>query len=213
MGHKRLIKRCVERAHEIGGESVVLTFEPHPRIVLGRAEGLKLLTTIEEKIELLEAEGIDNIVVIPFDESFSRLKYSAFVELYLVEKLNMRSMIVGYNHLFGHQNEGNYTLLCDLGHLHNFDVVKLPELRNDESKVSSTVIRKLIEEGEVERATKHLGREGYLIHNTQDPLKLLPPKGLYYARIGSQYLNIEVSPTGEILAPTPFERVEILHRG
>ncbi len=204
IGHKRLIEKCRTRAQEIGGESVVLTFEPHPRIVLGRAEGLKLLTTIDEKIEILSHEGVDNLIIIPFNVEFSRLKYAEFVERYLISKVGMRCMVVGYNHLFGHKNEGNYQHLCELSTLHNFDVVELPELRNDESKVSSTVIRRLIESGELEAANRHLSRAYLTIYSYSEPLKLLPPVGRYSAKIDGSSGVVEVTPDGRITSPEPI---------
>ncbi len=209
IGHQRLIAECIARAKEIGGESVVLTFEPHPRIVLGRAEGLRLLTTLTEKIELLRARGVDNLIVIPFDIAFSQVKYRDFVEQYLIDKVDVRCMIVGYNHLFGHKNEGNYNLLSELSRERGFRVVELSELRNDEKKVSSTVIRKLIECGNIREATEQLGRP-YLIHNSQDSLKLLPPVGRYVARVDGATQNtiIEITESNDI----GYERVEILDK-
>ncbi len=200
VGHRELISEVVKRSKEIGAESVLLTFEPHPRVVLGRAEGLKLLTTIDEKIELLRSAGVDNLIVIPFDRAFSQLKYSEFIERYLLRKVNMRCMVVGYNHLFGHKNEGDFHNLSTQSERLGFEVVKLPELRSEESKVSSTVIRKLIESGEVEGANTLLARE-YLVINSKDPLKLLPPQGSYLGSVDGQMCEVEVSPLGEITTP------------
>ncbi|MFI3282580.1 MAG: FAD synthetase [Rikenellaceae bacterium] len=212
VGHKRLIERCKERAAQIGGESVVLTFEPHPRIVLGRGEGLKLLTTIDEKVELLRECGVDNVVVIPFDLKFSKLSYSDFVVHYLIEKLHMKSMVVGYNHLFGHKNEGNLQHLSDLAAQHDFTVDMLPELRNDDSKVSSTVIRKLIEVGDIEQANSHMGAN-YLImrYRNKEPLKLLPPAGRYVARVDGVECEVQVSTQGEVTTTVEeYKKIEII---
>ncbi len=202
IGHRALIKECVELAHRVGSQSVVLTFEPHPRIVLGKADGLKLLTTLPEKIELLSQEGVDNLVVIPFDVAFSRLSYRDFIEDYLVNKLQMKYMVVGYNHLFGRNNEGNYTLLCDLAERHSFEVVQLSELRNDSSKVSSTVIRRLIESGDVEAANRLLGRDYLIIYDAADPLKLLPSAGRYSAHIDSIEAVVEFGANSVIASPS-----------
>ncbi len=206
IGHQRLIAECRACAREIGGESVVLTFEPHPRIVLGRAEGLKLLTTLPEKIKILEEQGVDNLIVIPFDEQFSRVQYRDFVEQYLIDKVGMKCMVVGYNHLFGHKNEGNYQLLNELSRERNFKVVELEEQRSDSHKVSSTVIRRLIESGDMERATEQLGRP-YLILSNSDSLKLMPPEGRYLVRIEGVEHEIEIG-DGEV----DYPKIEILKR-
>ncbi|MFI3301995.1 MAG: FAD synthetase family protein [Rikenellaceae bacterium] len=204
IGHQRLIEECREQAKAIGGESVVLTFEPHPRIVLGRAEGLKLLTTLPEKIELLSGAGVDNLIVIPFDEEFSRVKYSDFVEQYLIAKVGMQCMIVGYNHLFGHKNEGNYTLLSELSERLGFRVVELAEQRCDSQKVSSTVIRRAIESGDVESAVEQLGHP-YLVLKGDSEWKLLPPEGRYVARVEGEVIEIDITHKG-----AEYSRVEIL---
>ncbi len=197
VGHRVLIRECVTRAHEMEGESVVLTFEPHPRIVLGKSEGLKLLTTLPEKIELLRAEGVDNLIVIPFDRAFSQLRYSDFIKRYLLDRVNMKCMVVGYNHLFGRNNEGNYAVLTELSESCGFDIVRVAEQRNLESKVSSTVIRALIAEGDIERANQLLGRP-YLIYNSIEPLKLLPPSGVYATSIDGAAAEVEFSQSGVI---------------
>ncbi len=210
IGHRGLIKECVELAHRVGTQSVVLTFEPHPRVVLGKADGLKLLTTLSEKIEILSEQGVDNLVVIPFDRDFSRLSYSEFIVQYLVGRLNMRYMVIGYNHLFGRNNEGNHTLLCELGKRHSFDVVRLSELRNDTTKVSSTVIRGLIAQRDMESANRLLGRD-YLIIDDSEPLKLMPPAGEYLASVDGTETTIEFNDEGKILCTAPHQgaRIEI----
>ena len=110
-GHKVLIEQVIAYAKRRGGESVVVTFEPHPRITLGKAEGLKLLTTLEEKALLLERLVVDYMVVIPFDIAFSRLSHEEFIEKYLIGKLGIEELIVGYNHHFGHNKSGDYNYL------------------------------------------------------------------------------------------------------
>ncbi len=201
IGHKALIERCVSRAEEIGGESVVITFEPHPRIVLGRGEGLKILSTIDEKIELLEREGVDNLLIIPFDEEFSRMKYHEFVTDILIKELSMHSMVIGYNHLFGHKNEGNHSLLHNLSQTIGFEVIELAELRSCDHKVSSTTIRKSIEGGDIADANASLGHPYLIIHKAEiNPLKLLPAAGRYLAEIDNQRVEIEILTDGKISA-------------
>ncbi len=194
IGHKYLIQRCVDIAKSIGGESVVLTFEPHPRIVLGRAEGLRLLTTIDEKIELLTRAGVDNLIIIPFDEPFSKLPYNEFVESFLVGKIGVHTFVLGYNHLFGHKNEGNHSVLNLMSQDLGFEVVELAEMRSSDAKVSSTVIRKTIELGDIEQANLYLGHP-YLINvgDIEDRMKLLPVAGKYLAEMDGRELKVEFS--------------------
>lgn len=152
LGHQALIRLMRECASERGGETIVLTFEPHPRITLHRAEGLHLLTSFEEKKQLLESYGVDNLVVIPFDASFSALTGREFIEDYLVSKIGAEVLVAGFNHRFGHDR-------CDADHfLTSFQkVVKVGEFNFEGEKVSSTVIRNLLEKGEVKQAEKLAG--------------------------------------------------------
>ncbi len=213
IGHKQLIHRCLSLAHQIGGESVILTFEPHPRYVLGRGEGLKLLTTLPEKIERLSREGVDNLIVIPFDLEFSRLKYSDFVRRYLLDRVQMKYMVIGYNHLFGHRNEGDFDSLTALSQDCGFGVEMLPELRHDVAKVSSTVIRRLLDRGDVDSAVAQLGAP-YLILSGELHLpdqKLLPPTGHYEAIVDGEIQIVEIL-DNEIVIPTEYIKIEILKK-
>ena len=135
-GHCILLGEVMRRAKACGGESVVLTFEPHPRITLGNDEGLMLLSTFEEKCRLLEQVGIDYVVVIPFDEAFSRLSREEFIDDYLVGKLGIKQLVVGYNHHFGHNKEGNHSFLQQHGAL---QVVQVAQYTDNGGKISSTV--------------------------------------------------------------------------
>lgn len=142
LGHRALIDRLVAEARTSGGESIVLTFEPHPRITLGRAEGLLLLTTLDEKVRLLETLGVDNVIVIPFDRTFSALSGEEFVREYLLRRLGARTLVVGYDHRFGHDRIGS-DAIAGLG----LRVVRVDECEVGGEHVSSTVIRRLIAEG------------------------------------------------------------------
>lgn len=152
LGHQALLETLTREAAARGGESIVLTFEPHPRITLGRAEGLVLLTTFEEKTALLEAAGVDNVVVIPFDESFSRLSCNDFVRDYLQARLHVEALIVGYNHHFGHDRADFTTLEVE-----GLEVKKVDERRVTGEHVSSTIIRRLLANGETAEAERLLG--------------------------------------------------------
>lgn len=182
-GHRILLDEVIRRAKACGGESVVLTFEPHPRITLGNDEGLRLLTTFEEKCALLEQVGIDYVVVIPFDEAFSRLSREEFIDDYLVGKLRIKQLIVGYNHHFGHNKEGDHSFLLRHGAL---EVAEIAQYTDNGNKVSSTTIRRALAEGDVSLARQLLGHTYIIIGEADeqgrvvtDRYKLLPTAGEY----------------------------------
>ncbi len=189
-GHRLLLERVAAEARAAGGESVVLTFEPHPRITLGCAEGLRLLTSTEEKAWLLERQGIDNLIVIPFDRAFSRLAPDAFVRDYLIGKVGIRTLVVGYNHHFGRGKEGDYAYLEQLRDRFGFRVIRIAEYDADAEKVSSTVLRGLIGRGEMEHAARMMPHPYLLIGELAaggevriaETRKLLPPAGVYRVR-------------------------------
>ena len=153
LGHRALIGRLIAEARANGGESVVLTFEPHPRITLGRAEGLRLLTTLDEKTALLEELGVDNVIVIPFDRAFSALSGEEFVNDYLIGRVGAETLVAGYNHRFGHDRIDCDTLAAS-GRLR---VVKVEPCTVDGQRVSSTLIRRLLEEGKTAEAARLTG--------------------------------------------------------
>ncbi len=153
LGHRALIGRLVDEARTLGGESVVLTFEPHPRIALGRGEGLRLLTPLDRKIVLLEALGVDNLVVIPFDRAFSALSGREFIERYVRRIIGAEALIAGYDHRFGHDRLDAARIEA-LGLLR---VVRVGEYRIAGQAVSSTVIRHLLDEGRAAEAERLLG--------------------------------------------------------
>ena len=143
-GHRALIGRLVAEARAVGGESVVLTFEPHPRITLGRAEGLRLLTTFEEKVALLAELGVANVIVIPFDRAFSALSGREFVERCLIGRVGAETLVAGYNHRFGHDG-----VACDAPEVASrLRVVRVGPCTVDGMRVSSTAIRRLLDAGD-----------------------------------------------------------------
>ena len=195
-GHRVLIDEVVRRAKECDGESVLLTFEPHPRITLGNDEGLSLLSTFEEKCRLLELVGIDYVVVIPFDEAFSRLSREEFIDNYLVGKLGIKQLVVGYNHHFGHNKEGDHSFLVEHGAL---QVVQVAQYTDNGGKISSTVIRKAMADGDMALACQLLGHT-YIIRGmadadgvvATDKYKLLPTDGRYACTINGKESYCEV---------------------
>lgn len=152
-GHRALIERLVAEARAAGGESIVLTFDPHPRVTLGRGEGLRLLTTLDEKIALLGELGVDNVIVIPFDRAFSALTGAEFVDRYLIGRVGAETLVAGYNHRFGHDR-----LDCDtLAASGRLRIVKVEPCIVDGQRVSSTLIRRLLEEGKTAEAARLRG--------------------------------------------------------
>ena len=152
-GHLKLLRTVTAAARGQGGESIVFTFEPHPRITLGKADGLRLLTTLDEKTALLEELGVDNVIVIPFDRAFSALSGEEFADDYLIGKVGAETLVAGYNHRFGHDRIDCDTLAAS-GRLR---VVKVGPCRVDGEHVSSTVIRRLLDEGKTAEAELLLG--------------------------------------------------------
>lgn len=203
-GHLALLRTVARRARAQGGESVVLTFEPHPRVTLGRADGLRLLTSLEEKIYLLGQQGIDNLIVIPFDKAFSALAPDTFIRDYLVGRIGAETLVVGFNHRFGHDKQGSYDYLGSHGF--GLEVVEVGECDVDAEKVSSTVIRRLVAQGDMARAARLLSHPYLVIGTaaagrirTNDPLKLLPPAGSYQVRIGGRPARLTVDASQNLI--------------
>lgn len=187
-GHKVLLHSLKQMASRLGAESVVVTFDPHPRIAMGRAEGMGLLTTIEERALLLEREGIDRMVVARFDEEFRSQPYDTFVRESLVAKLGMVGMIVGYNHRLGRGNEGNYESLLPLSAECGFELECVSQHLVDGSKISSTVVRDVMARGNMREVEHLLGQRYVVVGEAKsgivaiaDEYKLLPTSGEYNA--------------------------------
>ncbi len=201
-GHQKLIEKIIQLAKQVKGESVLITFEPHPRIVVFPDDhSLKILSTIEEKILLLENLEVDHLVVIPFNKQFSQLTAKEYVVDFLVGKFNPATIVIGYNHQFGHHRDGNVELLKKLSDQFNFNVEELNKQMIDDIEVSSTRIRIAIQEGDVKTANQLLGhiysltgvvvkgnqlgrKLGYPTANVkiEDDYKLIPADGVYAIR-------------------------------
>lgn len=162
IGHKKILERITQHT-EIGKyESLVLTFFPHPRMVLQEKSEIRLLNTIDEKIRLLEATGIENLVVHPFNESFSRLTAEEFVRTILVEKFQIQKIIIGHDHRFGRNRTANIDDLIAFGLEYGFEVEQISAEEIHDVSVSSTKIRKALNEGNMALANEYLGYNYFL---------------------------------------------------
>ena len=193
-GHRVLLEHLKAMAARCDAESVVVTFDPHPRIAMGRVEGMQLLTTIEERARLLEDVGIDRMVVAHFDEAFRSQPYESFVRDMLISRLGMVGMIVGYNHRLGRGSEGNFDKLQPLAAECGFELECVAQhTAVGEDKISSTVVRNVIAMGDMERAARLLGARYMLSGVVEagrltaiDEYKMLPPSGVYKCDIEAE---------------------------
>lgn len=159
IGHQKILARLIEIARRHKGESVVLTFWPHPRLVLHPEEDtLKLLNTFEEKAELLKDAGIGHLVRIPFTKEFSNYSSEDFIRKILVDTIGTRKLVIGYDHRFGHNREGSFEQLKENGPKYGFEVEEIPRQDIDRVGVSSTRIRNALAGGDIDTATHFLGR-------------------------------------------------------
>jgi riboflavin kinase / FMN adenylyltransferase len=158
VGHRAILDTVVTRARDLGGEAVVYTFDPHPRKVLRPADAPGLLTTLEQKVELLQAAGVDAVVVEPFTAAFARIEAEEFIRSRLHAQLRPVEVYVGYDFHFGRDREGSMRLLTELGPRLGFAVTIIPEVTVDEGDVNSTRIRQVLAEGRPELAQRMLGR-------------------------------------------------------
>ena len=221
IGHRKIIHRIKELAQEKDGEHVVLTFFPHPRMVLHPDDhDLKLLNTLDEKVNLFQDAGIDHLIIHPFTKDFSRTTSTEFVRDILVDKLKVNTLVIGYDHHFGRNREGSMENLQELRSLYNFQLEEIPAQDIDDIKISSTKIRNALENGEVDVANQYLGYD-YFITGTvvegekigtqigfptanifiEEKYKLIPSHGVYAVRVQlgerefSGMLNIGNRPT------------------
>lgn len=159
VGHQKILTRLKEIARQINGDSVVITFWPHPRLVLHPEDtSLKLLNTFEEKAALLKEHGIQHLLRIPFTKEFSQLSSEAFISKILVNTIGTKKLVIGYDHHFGKNREGSFTELKANGPQYGCEVEEISRQDVDNIAVSSTIIRKALEEGDIETATPLLGK-------------------------------------------------------
>ena len=221
LGHQAIIREMVERARAQGKEAVLMTFEPHPRMVLQPMDHrVELIDTLEEKLSKLEDLGLDTVILFPFSLEFASLSASDFIEKILVNGLGVSEVHIGYDHQFGKNREGTYELLHQKGVELGFTVCQIEAKKIDEVAISSTKIRHAIREGDIEMAQHYLGQahalSGIVIHGNKlgrtigfptanidwkEDTKLLPGNGVYAVKVavaGSNLcgvMNIGVKPT------------------
>jgi riboflavin kinase/FMN adenylyltransferase len=163
LGHRKLLSHLVSRAGEVNGESVVITFHPHPRMVLDKDPGnLSFLSTMDEKILLLEKCGIGHLIIIEFSKEFSMMQACEFVEDVLVKSIGTRQLIVGHDHHFGHQGEGNFNTIKDCALSMGFDVEQVRGLKASGEAISSSLIRNALITGNLSAANEWLGYDYFL---------------------------------------------------
>lgn len=224
LGHQKIIKRLVELKNKQGGEIVVFTFDPHPRKVLfPEQKDLKLITLTEEKCEVLKHFGVDHVLVFPFTKEFSQMQANDYIVDVIVKGLKTKTLVIGYDHRFGSNREGSIETLKQFATIHQFNVEEIPAQEINQLNVSSTRIRRAIEEGDILVANdflgysffitgkvvkgKQLGRTiGYPTANISigNEDKLIPKIGVYAVNvlIGKQsykgMLNIGTNPTTDL---------------
>lgn len=211
LGHQKILQILRETTEASGGESVVLTFWPHPRMVVSQdSQSLKLLSTVDEKIELLEKQGVNHLLIVPFTREFSELSSEEYVQKILIETIGTKKLVIGYDHHFGRNREGNFQYLEDNSDRFGIQIEEISRQEIDSLVISSTKIRQSLLEGNVKSANDLLGRNysfsgivvkgrqlgrtiGFPTANVQvsESYKLIPTNGVYAVRtlVRGQRLN------------------------
>jgi len=220
IGHNKILTKLVEESKKNNLSSLIMTFFPHPRMVLQKSQEIKMIDTIDEKIHLFEKTGVDNLIIQPFDENFSKIRAKEFVEEILVKKLKIKYIIIGYDHRFGKDREASVDDLKKFGLNYMFTVEEIAAQEIHSIAISSTKIRNAILKGEIKKCNEYLGRNfmltGEVVHgdglgkkinfptaNIEIPetYKIIPKNGVYLVKaiINSEIyfgmMNIGVRPT------------------
>lgn len=212
VGHRQIINKLKVEALKIKGESVIITFHPHPRKVISSAIlGVRLINTLEEKIEVLSGLGIDHLVIVPFTDAFANQPAEEYIRNFLYEKFHPDTIIIGYDHRFGRERIGDYKLMEKMAPQLGFKIKEIPKHIIEEIAISSTNIREAILHTDIEMANKLLGYtfffEGEVVHGNklgrqlgyptanlkiQDPEKLIPGDGIYavYVDVNGQWAMV-----------------------
>lgn len=203
IGHKKILERITQNTENGKYESLVLTFFPHPRMVLQEKSEIKLLNTIAEKTKLLKATGIENLIIHPFDESFSRLTAEEFVHSILVDQFHIQKIIIGHDHRFGRNRTANIDNLIAYGAEYGFEVEQISAQEIQDVSVSSTKIRKALTEGKMDLANEYLGYDYFLTG------KIVKGKQLGRT-IGFPTANIEIEEDYKLIPKTGVYAVKAL---
>ncbi len=220
VGHKNILSEVLQEAKKRNARTFVVTFEPHPRKVLSKENNIKMLNTPEEKKRFFEKNGIENLLIINFSKEFSEISSEEFVKKYIIEKIGVSHFVVGYDHKFGKGRDGDENLLRSLGKDFGFTVSTVGPVTIDNKIISSTLIRNLLKDGEVEEANKMLGYNyslrGKVVKGDQrgrtigfptanlgeiHPDKLIPKNGVYAVKVNLEnetfggMMNIGYRPT------------------
>lgn len=206
LGHQKIIHRLKNLAKTENGETVLLTFYPHPRMILFPDDNeLKLLNTLPEKTKLLEKYGIDHLIIHPFTKEFSRLTSIEFVRNILVNSIHTKRLVIGYNHHFGRNREGSFEHLKEYGPLYGFEVEEIPAKDVDHIEISSTKIRNALLLGDVKTANAFLGHTYSITGNVI--------KGRQIGRtIGYPTANIEVNDAYKLVPADGIYAVKVMHQ-
>ncbi|MCF7559403.1 bifunctional riboflavin kinase/FAD synthetase [Sabulilitoribacter multivorans] len=220
LGHQKIIKRLINTGKLEGLKSVILTFFPHPRMVLQKDSNIKLINTIDERYAILDALGLDYLLIKKFTKEFSRLSAEDFVKQILVEKLNAKKVIIGYDHRFGRNRNADINNLKAFGETYGFDVEEISAQDIDDVSVSSTKIRKALNDGDILKANSYLGYP-FMLNGTvikgkglgkkikyptanirvEEDYKIIPKQGVYVVKSeikGTRFygmMNIGTNPT------------------
>ena len=223
LGHQKLIERIKLLSEKISGESILVTFHPHPRIVINPEEkSLRLLNTTDEKVALLERFGVDNVVIVPFSRAFSEQSAEEYISSFLVKDFNPKYIVIGYDHKFGKNRSGDFKLLEKMKEQFGYEMLEISKETLDDIEISSTKIRAALSQGDIRLANELLGHHyslsgtvvrgfqngrklGFPTANIQvsDEYKLIPKTGIYAVYVlfgGKRYngmLSIGFNPTFE----------------
>lgn len=194
-GHQQIIEKLVSEAKKANKKSVVLTFFPHPRMVLQKDNSLELINTIDERAALLEKTGLDYLIIHPFSKEFSKMSALEFVRDILVNQLNISKLIIGYDHHFGKNREGNITQLTEYSYVYDFNVEEIPAQDIDSVSISSTKVRRALHAGSLKTANNYLGYS-FMLNGTVVNGKKLG------GTIGYPTANIDVKETYKLIPKT-----------
>ena len=205
-GHLQIINQLKKEAEQVDGETVIITFDPHPRMIISKTDlskdAIKLLNTLPEKIELLQKQNIDHLVIVPFTLEFSEQSAEEYIKDFLVEKFHPHSLIIGYDHRFGKNRQGDYKLLEAYQSIFNFKVKEIPEHVLHHIIISSTRIRHALEEKDINTANEYLGYPYFFEGNVIEGNKL-------GRTLGYPTANIEVNDKNKLIPANGVYAVEV----